>query len=58
VGRDDERDATSDALDPSPARWDEGPKALERKFFEAWKADRPDGTMEQFLAEWGEVTAG
>lgn len=41
----------------SPQNAYEGPDAIKRKLFEEWMAARPDGTREQFEAEWGAVTA-
>lgn len=43
--------------DPTSASWDQDPAVIKRRMFEEWRAIRPDGTHEQFEAEWSSITA-
>jgi hypothetical protein len=35
---------------------DHDPETLKRELFAEWKAERPDGTREQFEEEWAAIT--
>lgn len=45
------------ATNHTPSSWDDDPIVLKRRMFEEWRARRPDGTHEQFEAEWGAITS-
>jgi hypothetical protein len=42
---------------PTSSSWDQDPVVIKRRMFEEWRASRPDGTHEQFEAEWSALTA-
>jgi hypothetical protein len=42
---------------PSSSSWDQDPVVIKRRMFEEWRASLPDGTHEQFEAEWSALTA-
>jgi len=41
---------------PPPSE-DRDPVVMKRRMFEEWVAHRPDGTREQFEAEWAAITS-